>query len=176
MRINALAQRLRDALGAALEISDEEADKVVASYEADCGQAEKRLIELVRKHVGIVPAGADRCAQQRLNSLRLETSYPGVREARLRKVVLDQRSIFAELLGPLVTAMIKLEFAEIELEMEAERTERVRIAKSQHLRDGIYDDVAVAADRLHETCGATYNHWKVLSDHQLQDIADVLIR
>lgn len=82
----------------------------------------------------------------------------------------------AQAVGPLVEAATKVTVAEAELALEEERAERVKEARKERRRNGLYAEVACAVDRLHEVYGVTYYHWKAVSEQKLAAISDILTR
>lgn len=174
MKIKKMAQLLLGALDQCIDADATAQLRAINAYDTQYDEVGERIIDLVRKRAGILPIEPGDSPEQRLLNPRLGTAYPGIREARLRKIMLESQTQVSTLVGPLITAMLQLEFAHGELELEQERTERVRIAKSEHRRNGIYDDVALAADRLHSEYGVTYHHWKTLSDEQFAVIAKAM--
>lgn len=175
MQIKDLTRSLRDAIDHVIEIDADEAVSAVCNYDAQFDQVEDRLVDLVRKRAGVLPTEPGDSPEQRLNSPRLTTTYPSVRKDALRKIKLDNERLITQLIGPLVTAMIAKEFAQAEFQMEEERSERVRIAKSEHRRTGIYSAVAAVADRLHDDYRVTYHHWRTPTAAQMEAIARILL-
>lgn len=174
MKLNDITLALRAAMDRVFDRNAEDVTTIIDEYAEDFTKVEERLVKLVRQHAGLIPTGRGDSPHTRLNSLRLETRYPGVRKAALAKLRLDNETKIAELAGPLLTAVIKREFAIDELRAEDDRTKAVKKAQSEHKKLSLYVDVAVAADRLFEIHGITYHVWKALSDDQLNAIAQIL--
>ena len=175
MRIKKMAQLLLGLLDQCIDIDETAQLSAINGYDAEYDHVGERIIALVRKRAGILPIEPGDSPEQRLLNPRLGTAYPGVRQDRLRKIMLESQTQISTLVGPLVTAMVQLEFAEGELELEKEHAERVYNAKLERRNNGLYDDVAVAADRFYQSYGITRHHWRALSNDQLHALAEVLL-
>ncbi|MEP3156883.1 MAG: hypothetical protein ABJO64_11240 [Nitratireductor sp.] len=176
MKITEMMSEIDCALKEALSMNTDEADALIDRYDVTFDAVQARLIELVRKHAGIEPTHYGDAPAQRLMSLRMDSYYPAVRIQTLEKIIADNRRNIADLMGPLVEAVVKVTVANAELEMEEKRTKRVRSQQRDHKRDGIYRDVADVADRLHASHGVRYLHWKQLTPQDLAEMAAILTR
>ncbi|MGJ3627972.1 hypothetical protein AB5I41_15025 [Sphingomonas sp. MMS24-JH45] len=123
---------------------------LIGQHEADYNLVQERILDLVRKRAGIIPIAKGDSPTQRLNSLRLGTTYPGVRRAALRKVPLESEDQIAHLAGRLL-ARLKRDLAFAELEMENARSEEIKEARVERRRTKLYVEVADVADHLFET-------------------------
>jgi hypothetical protein len=174
MNIEDFSRLLREAMNCASAIEAGRVMTLVDQHEAGFDLVQERILDLVRKRAGIVPIAKGDSPPQRLNSLRLGTTYPGVRQAALRKLVLDNEDQIADLAGRLLSVRLKRDLALAELEMEAARSQEVKEARAERRRDKLYAEVAAAADYLHEAHGVTCHHWKAAGEEQLAAIAAVL--
>ena len=176
MKITEMVSKIERALQEVRSMNADEVSSLVDRYDMTFDAVEARLIELVRKHAGIEQTHYGDAPAQRLMSLRMDTYYPAVRIQALEKILADNYRNIADLVGPLVEAVVKVTVANAELEMEHERTKRVRSQQRDHKRDGIYREVADVADRLHASHGVKYHHWKARTPQDLNDIAEILKR
>ncbi|MBM7406259.1 MULTISPECIES: hypothetical protein [Sphingomonas] len=175
MNMQSLGRVLLDAMKNEFEADASGATSIIDAYDEDFEAVQARLVTLVRKHAGIIDTQRGDSPAQRLNSLRLTTAYPGVRKQALRALILENETAIQRLAPLLMAAIVSRDFATTELEMEEKRSREVKAAKGEHRRNGLYTDVATAADRLHTIYGATYHHWKSLSAEQLAAVAKILL-
>ncbi|KKI17935.1 hypothetical protein [Sphingomonas sp. Ag1] len=175
MNMQSLGRALLDTMKAELEADVTGATSIIDAYDKDFEAVQARLVTLVRKHAGIIDTQRGDSPEQRLNSLRLTTAYPGVRKQALRALILENETAIQRLAPLLMAAIVKRDFATAELEMEDQRSQEVKAAQGEHRRDGLYADVATAADRLHTVYGAEYHHWKSLNAEQLTAVAKILL-
>lgn len=174
MNIEDFSRLLRELLTYAPAIEAGEIVTLVDQHEAGFDLVQERILDLVRKRAGILPIGKGDSPPQRLNSLRLGTTYPGVRQAALRKLVLDNQDQIADLAGRLLSVRLRRDLALAELEMEADRSREVKEARAERRRDQLYAEVAAVADHLYEAHGVTCHHWKAAGEEQLAAVAAVL--
>ncbi|WP_294190172.1 hypothetical protein [uncultured Sphingomonas sp.] len=97
-----------------------------------------------------------------------------MRQAALRKLVLDNQDQIADLAGRLLSVRLRRDLALAELEMEATRSREVKEARAERRRDQLYAEVAPVADHLYEAHGVTFHHWKAAGEEQLAAVAAVL--
>ncbi len=166
-----LAERYSEALGP-------ESDKLrqyVKDHKVSTGDDGRYILGLFERRAGLLPRDDDG-AEQRLNNPRLLTIYPMQRKRAFAASVLKHADTIVSLIGPLMQAVVGLELAKEEFEIERDREHALRKATALHKRSGLYPAVAAKVNVLFQRYKVDHWAWAAVRDEDLRVIAAILLR
>ena len=167
-----LAARFPKALGPESEPFKQYVKNYRAEGVADC----RSVLSLFEQRAGLVPRPKSASVEVRLNNPRLKAVYPAERKRALAAAALRYADTIASLIGPLSEAVAKYEFAQAEYHFERDREKAGDQAAIIRKESGLFAEVAVKADALHDVFGVTYWHWACLRPEEVRAIAAILLR